>query len=386
MAKVKSGLEVLIEQKLSLVQGRRVGLVTNHSAVNRNLIHIIEVLASVGVKITTLFGPEHGVRGDMPEGKPVPSGVDARTGVPIHSLYGQNRKPTPEMLANTDVVVFDLQDIGCRYYTYVYTMAYVMQACVDKGKKFIVLDRPNPINGSAIEGNVLDPKFASFVGLFPILSRHGMTIGELAKFINGQFGIAADLEVVFCQGWKRAMWWDETGLPWVMPSPNVPTPETAVVYPGLCLLEGTNVSEGRGTTKPFEIFGAPWIDANKLSDKLNGLFLAGVYFRPVYFIPTASKHAGQRCGGVQAHVTERAAFRPVEMGLHVIKTLREMHPREFQLLPPGQTGKYFFDYLAGTDRTRLQIEMGASVEEIVASWYASAAEFARDRKSYLLYM
>jgi uncharacterized protein YbbC (DUF1343 family) len=386
MAKVRTGLEVLVEQELSSVRGRRVGLVTNHSAVNRNLVHAIEVLRSSGVDLVALFGPEHGIRGDMPEGKPVPSSTDPVTGLPIYSLYGMNRKPTREMMAGIEVVLFDIQDIGCRYYTYAYTMAYVMQACVEFSKMFIVLDRPNPINGQVVEGNILDIKFASFVGLYPIAIRHGLTIGELANFLNEEFGIGADVQVIRCLGWKRSMWFDETNLPWVSPSPNIPTVDTAILYPGLCLLEGTNVSEGRGTTKPFEILGAPWIDAWGLAERLNSLDLPGVRFRPVYFIPNASKYQGNKCAGVQVHVTDRDSVRPTNVGLHVIKTLHDLYPREFQFLPPGPSGKYFFDLLVGTDKTRLAIQAGIPIEEIIDEWYEELPSFIQRRQKYLLYI
>ncbi|HUV05630.1 MAG TPA: DUF1343 domain-containing protein [Armatimonadota bacterium] len=383
--KVRSGVETLVEQNLSLVRGRRVGLVTNHSAVNRNLVHAIEVLKGSGVNLVALYGPEHGVRGDIPDGQPAPSFTDPRTGLVAHSLYGQARKPTREMLAGVEVVLFDIQDIGCRFYTYVYTMAYVMQACAEYQKQFIVLDRPNPVNGLAIEGNVLDTRFASFVGLYPICIRHGMTAGELALFFNGQFAIGADVEVANCQAWKRSMWFDETGLPWVMPSPNVPSPETAALYPGLCLIEGTNVSEARGTTKPFEMFGAPWVDAYELAERLNAGDLPGIRFRPAHFIPTASKYQGERCGGVQAHVMDRDSLNAVAVGVYAIKALHDLYPKEFQFRPPGASGKCYFDLLAGTDKTRLAIEAGVPADEIIESWRDELCSFNRDRQAYLLY-
>jgi len=383
--KVRSGLETLVEQNLSLIRGRRVGLVTNHSAVNRNLVHAVEALRGSGVNLTALYGPEHGVRGDIPDGQPAPSYADPRTGIAAHSLYGQTRKPTREMLAGVEVVLFDIQDIGCRFYTYAYTMAYVMQACAEYNKQFIVLDRPNPVNGLAIEGNVLDTRFASFVGLYPIPIRHGMTSGELAIFFNSQFAIGADVEVANCQGWKRSMWFDETGLPWVMPSPNMPTPETAALYPGLCFIEGTNVSEARGTTRPFEMFGAPWVDAHKLAERLNAFELPGVRFRPAHFIPAASKYQGERCGGVQAHVMDRDALAVVAVGIYAIKALHELYPNDFQFRPPGASGKYYFDFLAGTDKTRLAIQAGAPAEDIIESWRDELWDFKRDRQGYLLY-
>jgi len=385
MLRVKPGLEVLLEQNLSLVRGRRVGVVTNHSAVTSDLAHIVDVLLAAGVNLTALYGPEHGVRGDIADGQEIPSGKDPRTGVAVHSLYGPTKKPTPEMLAGVDVVLYDLQDIGSRFYTYTYTMSYVMQACAENNKQFIVLDRPNPVNGLAVEGNILDTNFASFIGLHPIPIRHGMTVGELAMLFNGQLGFGADLEVVTCQGWKRAMYFDQTGLPWVMPSPNMPTLEAGLLYPGLCFIEGTNVSEARGTSKPFEMAGAPWIDGYELARKLNAAQVPGVGFRPVHFIPTASKHQQQPCGGVQVHVMDRDKLRAVEVGLHLVKALHDLYPNDFQFRPPGPSGKHFFDLLAGTDKTRLALQAGVPVDEIIALWQNELREFMRIRQTYLLY-
>lgn len=386
MARVRTGLEVLVEQEMPIVRGKRVGLVTNHSAVNCNLVHSIEILRGSGVNLAVLFGPEHGIRGDMPHGTPVPSSTDLVTGLPVFSLYGKHRKPTRDMMSGLEVVLFDIQDVGCRYYTYIYTMAYVMQACAEYGKQFVVLDRPNPINGRTVEGNILDLKFASFVGLYPIAIRYGLTPGELATFMNVEFGIECALHVVRCTGWKRATWFDETGLPWVPPSPNMPTLETATLYPGLCLLEGTNVSEGRGTSKPFEVFGAPWVDAFKLADYLNSLNLPGIRLRPAYFIPTASKYQGQRCEGVQAHITHRDSLRPTLLGLYAVKALYDLYPNEFQFLPPGRSGKHLFDLLVGTDKTRLAIQVGAPVDEITDEWYERLPAFIQQRQRYLIYL
>ena len=385
MKKVKPGLEVLLEREMSLVRGRRVGVVTNHSAVTSDITHVVDALLGAGVNLVALYGPEHGVRGDVADGQEIASGTDPRTGLPVHSLYGPTRKPTREMLAGVDVMLYDLQDIGARFYTYTYTMSYVMQACAEDGKQFVVLDRPNPINGLAVEGNVLHTDFASFIGLHPIPIRHGMTVAELATFFNDELGFGADLEVVLCQGWKRAMWFDQTGLPWVMPSPNMPTLDAALLYPGLCLIEGTNVSEARGTSKPFEMLGAPWADGYELAARLNAIELPGVRFRPVHFMPKASKHQDQACSGVQAHVMDRDAVRAVEVGLHVVKALQDLHPDDFQFRPPGPSGKHFFDLLTGTDETRLAIQAGTPVEEIVGSWADGLQEFMRARQRHVLY-
>lgn len=386
MRRVKPGLEILLDQQLDLIRGKRVGLVTNHSAVTGEAVHIVDALLAGGVRLSALYGPEHGVRGDVADGKEIASGTDPRTGVPVFSLYGPTKKPTPEMLAGVDVILYDLQDVGARFYTYTYTMSYVMQACAENRKEFIVLDRPNPVGGQAVEGNILDTNFASFVGLHPISIRHGMTIGELATFFNKELLFGADLTVVPCQGWKRSMYFDETGLPWVMPSPNMPTLEAAILYTGTCFIEGTNCSEARGTSKPFEMAGAPWVDAFKLADHLNLLGLPGVRFRPVHFIPNASKHQGQQCNGVQIHITERTEVRTVETGMHLIKALQDLHPNDFQFREAGPSGKAFFDLLAGTDKTRLAIQAGASVEEIMSSWQEQLRSFMATRQHYLIYM
>ena len=386
MPMVRPGLEVLLEQKLDLVRGRRVGLVTNHSAVTSDLTHIVDALLGAGVNLVALYGPEHGVRGDVACGEEVPSDTDPRTGILVHSLYGPTKKPTPEMLADVDIMLYDLQDVGARFYTFTQTMSYVMEACGENGKQIAVLDRPNPVNGVAVEGGILDAEFTSFIGVHPIPVRHGMTVGELAMLFNKGFGVDTDLEVVPCEGWKRSMWFDQTGLPWMMPSPNMPTPVAAELYPGLCFVEGTNVSEGRGTTRPFEMAGAPWADGYKVAERLNSYGLPGVRFGPVHFIPNASKHQEQRCSGVVVYVTDRNVVSSVDLGLYVVKTFRDLYPDDFQFRPPGTSGRHFFDLLAGTDSVRLAIEDGVSVEEIVNSWAGDELrEFMEVRQKYLLY-
>jgi len=386
MRRVKPGLEVLLQQEMDLIRDKRVGLVTNNSAVTGDAVHVVDALLAGGVRLTALYGPEHGVRGDIADGQEITSGNDPRTGVPVYSLYGPTKKPTAEMLAGIDVMLYDLQDVGARFYTFTYTMSYCMQACAESGKPFIVLDRPNPIGGLAVEGNVLDKNFASFVGLHPIPVRHGMTIGELATFFNSEFLIGADLTVVTCQGWKRSMYFDETGLPWVMPSPNMPTLDAAILFVGTCFIEGTNVSEARGTCKPFEMIGAPWVDACALADRLNSLDLPGVRFRPVHFIPNASKHQQQQCAGVQIHITERNAVRSVETGMHLVKALQDLHPNDFEFRPAGASGKSHFDLLAGTDKTRLAIQAGVPVSEIVLSWQEGLRRFMILKQRHGLYL
>ena len=385
MAAVKPGLEVLIEEKLDLLQGRKVGVVTNHSAVTSDTTHIVDALLKAGVNITALYGPEHGVWGHVADGAEIDSSKDPRTGLPVFSLYGATRKPTPEMLEGVDVMVYDLQDVGARFYTFTYTMSYTMQACAETGKKFIVLDRPNPINGNAVEGRILDPKFASFVGLHPIPMRHGMTIGELARMFNGEYGFNADLEVIPCKGWERDMWFDDTGLPFVWPSPNIPTVDSALMFTGTCLIEGTNVSEARGTTKPFEMVGAPWVDAFKTADHLNGLGLPGVRFRATYFIPLTSKHKDQPCGGVQVHIMDRDEINPVEVGMHVVKTLQDLHPGDFQYRERNAEGRDHFDLISGSDDVENSLKAGMPVKEIMASWTGELEKFLETRWSYLQY-
>lgn len=377
------GIDVLLSSRLDLLRGKRVGLVTNATGMDHALRSSVDRFAArTDVRLVALFGPEHGVRGDVQAGDKVASSRDAATGLPVYSLYGERREPTPEMLAGVDVLVFDIQDVGTRFYTYPYTLAGVMRAAKRAGIPVIVADRPDPLGGVRVEGPVLDPALASFVGMFPIPIRHGMTIGELATLFNTGFGIGAELHVVAMQGWQRG---DEPlrgALPWVPPSPNMPTPDTALVYPGMGLLEGTNVSEGRGTTRPFETLGAPWVDARALAERLNALGLPGVRFRPTWFTPTFSKHAGQACGGVQLHVTDRAAFLPVRTGIAVLKALHDQHPGEFAFLP-GQPP--FFDRLAGVDDLRAAIARGDTLDVIEARWQPGLAAFEVLRRQHLLY-
>lgn len=377
------GVEVLLEERADLLRGKRVGLVTNATGLDSQLRSDVDRFAGhPGFRLVALFGPEHGVRGDVQAGDPVASSRDAATGLPVHSLYGEHREPTPAMLAGIDVLVFDIQDAGTRFYTYPYTLAGVMRAAKRAGIRVVVADRPDPLGGVRVEGPVLDPALASFVGQFAIPVRHGMTLGELAMLFNTEFGIGAELHVVAMQGWRRGEEPLRGALPWVPPSPNMPTPDTALAYPGLGLLEGTNVSEGRGTTRPFETFGAPWVDAQALADRLNAQALPGVRFRPAWFTPTFSKHAGQACGGVQLHVTDRAAFRPVRTGIAVLKALHDLHPEAFAFLP-GEPP--FFDKLAGVDWLRGAILRGDPLDAIEARWQPGLAAFEAVRQRYLLY-
>lgn len=377
--KIELGVERLMKHEKRLLEGKRVGLITNPTGVDSELNSVVDLLNNdPDIHLEALYGPEHGVRGDAQAGQYVDYYIDDVTGVPVYSLYGKTRKPTPEMLENVDVLVFDIQDVGTRFYTYIYTMALAMEAAEEKGIPFVVLDRPNPLGGKAIEGPVLDPGFASFVGQYAIPLRHGMTVGELAKLFNKEFNIDADLKVVKMKGWKRNSYFDETGLQFVMPSPNMPTLETALVYPGTALIEGTNVSEGRGTSKPFELIGAPFINSTELAASLNNLNLPGVKFRAASFTPTFSKHSGKLSHGVQVHVTDRTKYQPVETGLHIVKTLKDLYPEDVKLTS-------FFDNLIGNGWIRPGIENGMTVEEMKARWAKDLKQFEKVRKAYLLY-
>jgi uncharacterized protein YbbC (DUF1343 family) len=356
------------------------------------LRHAADLFAAApGVTLAALFGPEHGVRGDAQYMVAVGAERDARTGVPVHSLYGdrpESLRPAPGQLAGLDVLVFDIQDVGARYYTYQATMMLCMEAAAAAGLPFLVLDRPNPIGGLAVEGPALRPGFESFCGLHDLAVRHGMTVGELARLFRSERRLELELDVVACEGWLRGMTWRDTGLPWVFPSPNMPTPETALVYPGMCLLEGTNLSEGRGTTRPFELFGAPWLDGHRLAEALSGDGLPGVRFRPASFVPTWDKQAGVRCHGVELHVVEPARFRPFRTGLAAVARAREQDPAKFRWrTEPYEfvAGVPAFDLLCGSAREREAIESGASPRALFAALPAEERRFTRRRASYLAY-
>jgi uncharacterized protein YbbC (DUF1343 family) len=384
--KFRLGIEVLLQDELELIKDKRVGLITNPTGVDQNVTSIVDLLFNnPEVNLTALYGPEHGVRGSAQAGAYVEQYTDEKTGLPVYSLYGKTKKPTPEMLSNVDVLLFDIQDVGTRFYTYIYTMALAMEAAKENNIPIIVLDRPNPISGTKVEGPVLEDKYSSFIGEYPIPVRHGMTVGELAKLFNSEFEIGADLTVVEMEGWKRNMYYDETPLEWVLPSPNMPTLETAIVYPGAALIEGTNVSEGRGTTKPFELIGAPFINSDNLAAKLNSYKLPGVTFRAASFIPTFSKHANVLSHGVQIHVTDRTAYKPFETGLYIVKTIHDMYPNEFQFRTPSTAGISFFDNLVGNGSIRADIEAGKSIEDMKAAWQTGLDEFNEIREKYLLY-
>jgi uncharacterized protein YbbC (DUF1343 family) len=385
---VRLGSERLLDS--NLLDGKQVGVVCNPASVDGDLRHVADLLsAQSGVKLTAIFGPQHGFRSDVQENM-IETGHtrDEIRRVPIHSLYSDTREPTAEMLQGVDVLVIDLQDVGTRIYTYIYTMANCLVAARKHGVKAVVCDRPNPIGGVDIEGPMLVHGFESFVGQYPIPMRHGMTVGELARLFNEHFGIGADLEVVRMEGWRREMYWDETRVPWVLPSPNIPTIDSAVVYPGTVLFEGTNVSEGRGTTKPFELIGAPWIVAERFADVMNRLDLPGVRFRPAVFEPTFHKHAGVSCGGCQIHVLDRRRFRPVETGVALVAAFRGSNPERFRWRDPPyeyEHEKLPFDILAGSSELREQIERGTPAREIARSWEGAIQAFSGIRERFLMY-
>ncbi len=370
--------------------GKRVGVVCNPASIDHGFGHIVDRVAALPeVTLAAIFGPQHGFRSDVQENM-IESGHarDARRRVPVHSLYSETRRPTAEMMQGLDLLVIDLQDVGTRIYTYIYTMAYCLEAARRDSLKVVLCDRPNPIGGTQVEGPMLVPGYESFVGLYPIPMRHGMTIGELGRLFNEHFGIGADLDVIPMRGWSRSMYHDDAQAPWVMPSPNMPTLDTAIVYPGTVLFEGTNVSEGRGTTRPFEIVGAPWVSDERFADALNARRVPGVYFRPTFFEPTFHKHAKTGCGGVQIHVTDRMAFRPVLAGVLLTEAFRAADPAAFAWRQPPYEYEYEklpFDILAGTCETREQIEAGLRAEEIARSWEPAVAEFQKVRERFLLY-
>jgi len=382
-----TGLEILLQQRLELLTGNRVGLVSHPAAVTARLGDSVNAFLAAGIHLTALFGPEHGFAAAAGDGVHLEDTRDPRTGLPVYSLYGANQEPTAEMLRLVDVLVCDLQDVGVRFYTYLSTLYYLVKAAGKYGCPLVVLDRPNPITGVRMDGPILEPGHESFVGILPIPVRHGMTLGELALFTNAEFGFNADLTVVPMQGWKRAHWFDQTGRVWVPTSPAIPRLETALVYPGTCFMEGTNLSEGRGTSLPFELVGAPWLDAHQLAQRLNQANLMGVNFRPASFTPSTSKHQGQTCHGVQVHVLDREAFSPLHTTLGIIQTCQGLAPERFAYLPPypGEGLHNHFDLLAGTGTLRQSLKSGQSAEEICASWQPGLADFIKRRQPYLRY-
>ncbi|HTK80677.1 MAG TPA: DUF1343 domain-containing protein [Bacteroidota bacterium] len=390
--RVRIGAEVLVAERLDLLAGKRVGIICNHTSILADGVHVADTLVHRGVKVTALFGPEHGIRGTSAAGELSENGKDTRTGLPVYSLYGKTRKPTAEMLANVDVLVFDIQDVGARFYTYASTMAYAMQAAAENGKRFIVLDRPNPINGTDVEGTVLDTAYKSFVGLFPIPNRHGLTLGELARMIAGEGwlggGPKVDLEVIKIQGWNRNMWYDETSLPWIAPSPNMKTLKTATVYPGMCLFEGVNISEGRGTEKPFEYIGSPWMNGDTIAHITDSLKIPGVRFERFDFTPVADsvaapspKFKNELCHGVFVHVLDRTKFHPVAAAVTLLNVISKTYGDKLQFRAQA------FDQLAGVYEVRNMLSSKSLQDDALSQTLNSPQikHFLEIRKKYLLY-
>jgi uncharacterized protein YbbC (DUF1343 family) len=387
---VRAGIERLLGEDRALLTGSRVALVSNPASIDGRLRHAADLLADdPEINLVALFGPQHGFRSDLQDNMiETPHGADRRRQVPIYSLYSETREPTAEMLRDVDVLVIDLQDVGTRVYTYIYTMANCMRAAARHGVRVVVCDRPNPVGGVAVEGPVLRPEYSSFVGQYPIPLRHGLTIGEIARLFNQEFSIGAALDIVQLDGWHRPMYFDETGLPWVIPSPNLPTLDSVIVYPGAVLFEGTMLSEGRGTTRPFELLGAPWIDGDALAAAMNSRGLAGVHFRPVFFEPTFQKHARQTCGGCQLHVLDREAFQPVRVAVELLDEFRRQDPSSFAWRQPPyeyEHDKWPIDILYGSDRLRTAFDRDEGAAALTASWGAEEDAFRRLRERYLLY-
>jgi uncharacterized protein YbbC (DUF1343 family) len=372
------------------LNGLRVGVLANPASIDHGFGHVVgRLAASADYRLAAIFGPQHGYRSDLQDNMiESPHEKDPHRNVPIFSLYSETREPTPEMLGLIDVLVIDMQDVGARIYTFIYTMANCLRAAARAGLPVIVCDRPNPIGGLQVEGPMLEPGYESFVGQFPIPMRHGMTVAELGRLFNEHFRLGAELEIVPMQGWSRDMYWDDTGVPWVMPSPNMPTLDSAIVYPGTVLFEGTMLSEGRGTTRPFELIGAPWLDGEQLAARMNRVGLTGVYFREAIFEPTFQKHAGASCGGCQMHVTSRQEFETVKAGVSLMRECYGSAPSRFKWREPPyeyEHDKMPIDILAGSPSLREQIEQQVPIKEIAESWRPGVAEFEELRKPYLLY-
>lgn len=391
ITKLKTGLDRFDKNRPKALKGARAGLLLHPASVNGKLELAVDcILKSKKLRLTALFGPQHGIRGETQDNMIEWEGFkDGRTGLPVYSLYGRTRKPEPSMLKDVDVMVIDMQDVGARYYTFIWTMELCMQACSELGKSVLICDRPNPLGGKLTEGPVLDMRYASFVGLRPLPVRHGMTIGEVGGYLKDKYYPSLDLHIIPMKGWDRKMWFDETGLPWVLPSPNMPTLDTAIVYPGMCLLEGTNLSEGRGTTRPFEIFGAPYVEPGNLVKRLKEFKLPGVVFRPMSFEPAYQKHAGKLCGGSQMHIINRERFKPFKTGAAVLKAVYDLYPKKFKWNNPPyeyENTKLPIDILAGADRFRKDIERGVSLNKMEEWWDEQRMEFQRKiRKQYLIY-
>lgn len=388
--KTESGLDVIEKDNFSSLKGCKVGILANPSSVNRHLIPITDLIyKNKAIELSAIFGPQHGLYGHTQDNMIEWEGFrHPRFNCPVYSLYGKVRKPKDSMLEGLDIIVIDLPGIGSRYYTFLWTAMLMLQACENKKIKVLVLDRPNPITGLYQEGPGLNKNFLSFVGLHPLIIRHGMTIGELLSLIHKELNLKTYMEIISMENWHRELWFYETGLPWVFPSPNMPTPDSSLVYPGGCLIEGTLLSEGRGTTKPFELIGAPYIEGDLLKKDLESFDLNGVIFRPVYFEPAFQKHAGKVCGGLQLHITDRHKFEPVKTFTALLLSIHRLYEKENLWRPPPYEYEYEklpFDILSGSENLRKQIDRGESLEAIVDSWKQDLREFRKRSLPCLLY-
>jgi uncharacterized protein YbbC (DUF1343 family) len=379
--KVDNGIDNL-EKYTRIFKGKRLGLITGPTGANKRLVSTIDIL-NEQYNLVALFSPEHGVRGDVQAGIKVEDYLDEATGIPVYSLYGDKKKITSEMLSNIDLLVFDIQDVGSRFYTFLYTLSYAMESCKENSKPIVVLDRINPLGGNIVQGNILEKGFESFVGKYSIPTRYGLTIGEFARYINSKYKINADLTVVPCTGWNRELYYDETDLVWINPSPNIPTIDSAFIYSGTCIFEGTNLSEGRGTTKPFEIIGAPFLNNKRLIEVMNSKNYDGVIFREVYFTPAFSKYAKELCRGIQIHVTDRKEVNPFHLALDILLEIKAMHNSEFEYIPPFTSGtKPFIDLISGSYKVRMH---KGSLDELLSQMKIECSEYITEKKLYELY-
>lgn len=386
-ASVLTGADRLSDLSHPFLAGRRIGLVTNSTGITADFRTTVEVCAQLsGCRLKALFAGEHGLYGERQAGVLFEDEVHPILGVPVFSLYGKHKKPTAEMLDQVDTVIFDMQDVGVRFYTYLSTLFYIMEACAASGKSLLVLDRINPLGGMKTEGGILQKGYESFVGAWHMPIRYGMTIGEITLMRNEEEGIGCELDVIKLDGWKRSMTYAETGQPWMMPSPNIPAPETAEVYAGTCFFEGTNVSEGRGTTRPFEWIGAPWMDGERIARQMQARKLPGVYVHSVYSSPVYSKHQGVLCGGVRLFVTDKGKYRAVETGISLLHEIASSYPNQFEWLAPPQGGsRYFIDLLTGGTEVREHVHELDGLLHIMASWQQDETEWEERRKPYLIY-
>lgn len=392
--RVRTGLELLVQDRFRELRGQRVGMITNPTGVLPDLRHGVDVMAeSDDVDLVAVFGPEHGFRGTAQANDSEDFFTDPKTGLPVYDTFETSGQPLADLFtaSKADTILFDVQDVGARFYTYIWTMFDSMEAAALAGKRFVVLDRPNPITGRRATGPVLHPEYATFIGRAPIAQQHGMTVGELAELFNAEFlpdrrSGPVELAVCHLQGWRRELSYDRTGLPWVLPSPNLPSLETAYVYPGSCLFSGTNLSQGRGTTRPFQIVGAPFID-HRWSGELTARRLPGLAFREAYFTPTFSTYQGKNCGGVDINVTDPAKVDAVALGIHLLVTLKSLYPKDFAWLNSGTDAQpqWWIDHLTGSDRVRRAVDAGDDADAIVAGWQDDLAEFNGLRRRYLHY-